>query len=75
VLVKLAQKWVVGREGWGKMSKADERLDAMIAVADALDVPLDHVVRHMARCDYRTFKAFEANPSLLPRYTKSNVSP
>jgi hypothetical protein len=57
------------------MSKADERLDAMIAVADALDVPLDHVVRHMARCDYRTFKAFEANPSLLPRYTKSNVSP
>ncbi len=57
------------------MSKADERLDAMIAVADTLDVPLDHVVRYMARCDYKTFKTLEAKPSLLPRYTKSSVSP
>lgn len=57
------------------MSRADSRLDAMIAVADALDVPLDHVVRYMARCDYKSFKAFEANPSLLPRYTKSSVTP
>ena len=57
------------------MTEADRRLDAMIAVADVLDVPLDHVVTYMARCDYKTFKAFEANPSLLPRYTKSRVSP
>lgn len=57
------------------MIKADRRLDAMLRVADVLDVPLDHVVTYMARCDYRTFKALEANPSLLPRYTKSSVSP
>jgi hypothetical protein len=57
------------------VTEADRRLDAMIAVADVLDVPLDHVVTYMARCDYKTFKAFEANPSLLPRYTKSRVSP
>lgn len=54
---------------------ADERLDRMIEVADELGVPLDHVVEHMGRCDQRTFLAFSDNPSSLPRYTKSRVSP
>lgn len=53
----------------------DRRLDRMIEIADELDVPLDHVVRYMGRCSQTTFRAFSDNPSLLPRYTKSSVSP
>ena len=51
------------------------RLDRMIEIADTLDVPLDHVVKHMARCDQSTFKALADNPSRLPRYMKSRFSP
>lgn len=53
----------------------DTRLDRMIEIADELDVPLDHVVAHMGRCDQSTFRTFSDNPSLLPRYTKSSVRP
>lgn len=56
-------------------SQADDRLDRMLEIAEILDVPLDHVVKHMAWCDYKTFRAFSDNPSSLPRYTKSSVSP
>ncbi len=57
------------------MTTIDQRLDRMIEIAEKLDVPLDHVVEHMGRCDQRTFEAFSDNPSLLPRYTKSKVKP
>ena len=53
----------------------DERLDRMIEISDQLDVPLDHVVAHMGRCDQSTFEELSDNPSRLPRYTKSKVSP
>lgn len=53
----------------------DRRLDRMIEIADELDVSLDHVVKHMGRCDQTTFRAFSDNPSLLPRYTKSRSTP
>jgi hypothetical protein len=56
-------------------SEVDARLDRMIQIADALGVPLDHVVRHIGRADQRTFEAVSANPSLLPRYTQSKVTP
>lgn len=57
------------------MKLVDRRLDRMIEIADHLDVPLDHVVQHMGRCDQRTFDALSDNPSRLPRYIKSSVSP
>jgi hypothetical protein len=57
------------------MDTIDKRLDRMLAVADELDVPLDHVVKHMGRCDQRSFDAFSDSPSRLPLYTKSNVRP
>lgn len=53
----------------------DARLTRMIEIADQLDIPLDHVVRHMARADQTTFRAYSDNPSSLPRYMKSKVSP
>lgn len=57
------------------MQEVDRRLDRMIEIADQLDVPLDHVVAHMGRADQSTFDALSANPSRLPRYMKSRVSP
>lgn len=57
------------------MQEIDKRLDRMIEIADERDVPLDHVVKHMGRCDQRTFEAISDNPSRLPRYMKSNVRP
>lgn len=57
------------------MQEIDKRLDRMIEIADELDVPLDHVVKHMGRCDQRTFRALSDNPSNLPRYTKSRSTP
>lgn len=57
------------------MQNVDERLDRMIEIAEQLDVPLDHVVQHMGRVDQRAFEAISDNPSLLPRYMKSKVSP
>jgi hypothetical protein len=57
------------------MQTIDQRLDRMIEIAEILNVPLDHVVKHLGRCDQRTFDAVSDNPSRLPRYTKSSVNP
>ena len=57
------------------MKEIDRRLDRMIEIAEELDVPLDHVVKHMGRCDQSTFRAFSDSPSLLPRYIKSRSRP
>lgn len=57
------------------MQAVDARLDRMIELAEALGVPLDHIVKHMGRVDQRTFAALSDNPSRLPRYIKSSVSP
>ena len=57
------------------MAEIDDRLDRMIEIADELDVPLDHVVEYMGRCDHKTFLAFSDKPDLLPRYTKSRSKP
>ena len=57
------------------MKVVDQRLDRMIEVAEELDVPLDHVVKHMGRCDQSTFEALSDNPSRLPRYIKSRSRP
>lgn len=57
------------------MAEIDDRLDRMIEIADELDVPLDHVVKHMGRCDQSTFRAWSDNPSSLPRYMKSKSKP
>jgi len=57
------------------MKAVDARLDRMIEIADTLDVPLDHVVKCIGRVDQIAFEAVSANPSRLPRYTKSSVKP
>lgn len=57
------------------MKEIDRRLDRMIEISDELNVPLDHVVKHLGRCDRRTFDAVSDRPSLLPRYMKSSVTP
>lgn len=57
------------------MTDVDARLDRMIQIALEQDLPLDHVVAHMGRCDQSTFEAFSDNPSRLPRYMKSSVNP
>lgn len=57
------------------VAEIDRRLDRMIEIADELDVPLDHVVAQMGRCDQKSFLAFSDNPSSLPRYMKSSVRP
>lgn len=57
------------------MDLADVRLDRMIEIADEMDVPLDHVVAHIGRCDQSFFESVSDNPDLLPRYTQSSVTP
>lgn len=57
------------------MKEVDARLDRMIQIADKLDVPLDHIVKHMGRISQSAFDALSDNPSRLPRYMKSKVSP
>ena len=57
------------------MKEIDKRLDRMIEIADELDVPLDHVVLHMGRCDQSKFLMFSGNPETLPRYIKSSFNP
>lgn len=57
------------------MLEIDQRLDRMIEIAKGHDLPLDHVVAHMGRCDQMTFEALSESPSRLPRYTKSSVKP
>ena len=49
------------------MKEVDMRLDRMIEIAESEKLSLDHVVKHIGRCDQRTFEAFSDNPSLLPR--------
>lgn len=58
-----------------RYTEADRRLDRMIEVAEQTGLPLDHVVKYMGRCSQSNFRAFCDNPSRLPRYTKSSVSP
>lgn len=57
------------------MKQIDTRLDRMIEIADELDISLDQVVAVMGRCSQRDFRAFSDNPSSLPLYIKSSVSP
>lgn len=57
------------------MKEIDKRLDRMIEIADLLDVPLDHVVKHMGRCSQSMFLMWSGTPESLPRYTKSRDSP
>lgn len=59
----------------GRETSVDDRLDRMIEIADILDVSLDHVVACIGRADQSFFEAVSDNPSLLPRYIKSNVRP
>lgn len=53
----------------------DARLDTMIEIAEAMDLKLDDVVKVMGRCRYSTFLRLAGNPSSLPRYIQSSVSP
>lgn len=57
------------------MNEVDVRLDRMIEIANERDVPLDHVVKCIGRADQTIFDAVSANPSRLPIYMKSSVSP
>lgn len=75
VIMRSVVAFCVTFSGCYGMREIDRRLDRMLEIADELDVPLDHVVLHMGRCDQRTFAALSDNPSLLPRYTKSSVKP
>lgn len=61
--------------GEERMQVVDQRLDRMIEIADELNVPLDHVVKHIGRCSQSIFEAVSERPSLLPRYIKSRVTP
>lgn len=74
-IVRLIGVCLASFSGCYMTKEIDRRLDRMIEIADEIDVPLDHVVLHMGRCDQRTFDALSDNPSLLPRYTKSSVKP
>ena len=57
------------------MTQLDVRLDRMIEVAAELEAPLDHVVKHMGHVCQSDFRMLSDNPSVLPRYTKSSVTP
>jgi hypothetical protein len=57
------------------MKEIDLRLDRMIEVAGQLNVPLDHVVKHMGRCDQSRFLILSETPEMLPRYIKSSDNP
>ena len=57
------------------MKVEDQRMDRMIEIADLLDVPLDHVVEHMARCSQSRFLMLSSRPDKLPRYMKSSFKP
>lgn len=57
------------------MERIDARLDRMIEIADQLDLTLDYVVSVLGRCDQSTFLRLSGNPSSLPLYKASRVSP
>lgn len=63
------------RGGCRMASIVDQRLDRMIEIADLTGLTLDDVVKHIGRADQKTFRAFSDNPSSLPRYIASSVSP
>ena len=52
-----------------------ERLDRMIEIAEETGESLDEIVAIMGRCSQSTFDALSDNPSRLPMYMKSSVSP
>lgn len=57
------------------MKEVDKRLDRMIEMADETGLSLDEIVSAIGRADQSTFRAFSDNPSSLPRYIASRVSP
>lgn len=57
------------------MQTADERLDAMITIADATGYSLDDIIPILGKCDQSTFDAVADKPSRLPLYMKSSVNP
>jgi len=57
------------------MKLIDMRLDRMIEICDETGLTLDAVVQAIGRADSKTFAAFSDNPSNLPRYIASRVSP
>lgn len=71
----ICSRYVLLKINGGMMKEVDIRLDRMIEIAEHLDVPLDHVVEHIGRVDHHIFLRVSGNPSLLPRYIKSKVTP
>jgi hypothetical protein len=57
------------------LQTADDRLDAMIAIADATGYSLDEIIPVLGKCDQSTFDAVADSPSRLPLYMKSSVNP
>ena len=57
------------------MSVVDDRLDAMIAMADATGLTLDEIVYCVGEVEESLFLELSERPSLLPRYIKSKVKP
>lgn len=58
-----------------KYREVDRRLDRLIWLADETGYSLDEVVAAVGRADQSVFCAVLDNPSLLPRYMKSSVTP
>jgi hypothetical protein len=57
------------------MKEIDARLDKMIEFADQTGVTLDEIIIRIGRISQRDFEKLSDNPSLLPRYMKSKVTP
>jgi hypothetical protein len=57
------------------MTDVDSRLDRMIEICDETGLSLDAVVSAVGRADQSVFDAVSDNPSLLPRYIQSSVTP
>jgi len=53
----------------------DERLDRMIEIAAAASASLDDVISAVGYANESIFRAVSDNPSSLPLYMKSKVSP
>lgn len=57
------------------MRQVDRRLDRMIEIAEETGRSLDEVVAAIGRAPYSAFRDVSDNPSRLPMYMKSSVSP
>lgn len=57
------------------MSVLDDRLDAMMRIADQSGLTLDEVVGAIGRADQTIFDTFSERPSRLPRYIQSKDKP